>query len=328
MATLIPGTRLYQSSRTFADHDEIFSPSQVEKAEGCLTEWSLRYLWRLRGMPTRGRVFGKLLHSAAEAHFDPRLSVYDPQYKSEDLQELFVWSGGNEARATEMLEEAPRRFEPGIQYLPNPHECDRLWVERPLTSFPTLSDEADLLLWRGIEDVLSVKDRSWLLNDHKSTAGGMRPSPALGKRRIYDPWLYVPTAAELKQSLQALIYGYDVMAGMLTHLDCRWVYYCSNFSRKPDACYVDFRLEFNEVCSQLEPHLRFAHGLRDWVRMAKRNGGPPPQLVTGYPATGIDDPESICAKYRGCDYHIDCGGVCLVDGTLTDRIANQAFKGR
>lgn len=332
MAELIPGYRLLQSGRCFIDREEIWSPSQVSLAERCETAWMYRYLLGLEEYPTRGRVFGQILHATAEAHFRGD-SLYHPKLDQRTTDEIQLWASSQrdpQAAIHEILEEAPRRFESGVGMLPRRAEAEWLEVEGESVTTIQLPGDDEPVRWRTICDVVHkprVAHRNIMITDHKTTRGAYADPDRPGDKRKFDPWAYVPRAHDLYRDLQVNIYALRQMnLHEVNAVDCRWVYYLSDFSHKPQASFLEFTVHRQDAESRVAQAHKTIRRLRTLLRAAKQ-AGPGAPITATYPhAPFRGDPCGPCAAYAGCGYHIDRGGLCQINGTKAERIAAATPK--
>lgn len=271
---------------------EQFSPSQLELLATCGHKWGLRYLRGIKEADERLN-WEEVCHLARPPKPKPTASYHTIAMLREELQEYNRKTRRALGHALHHVNQVHYDWHPplaevdwddrpavlymaGLHLLPSANDCDTLWLEEEV-SFD-VGPRADPLLFFGFIDLVAkLRNGRWRLYDLKSTYS----------------FNYCKTPAELRDDVQACFYALAIMIEQgLDELECRWVYFLTDETKKPDARGVDFTITREHAERILRPHTRRALQAREAMRARAFTG------ARTFPV--LDFNVLSCDQFGGC----------------------------
>jgi len=288
------------------------SASQLKAADQCFISWAFTYLYGLRSPSKPYQVFGKLIHACLESYAITG-NVYKPDIDGELSNDLSALTDVNRSR---FLKEAPPRALNATRLLPDLSQCRR-WPEEVFTFNSSQYFTGPDLSWspRSKIDLIVNSGSRWLVTDYKSTRGkrvSKSDARELGIEPGFHPWFYVPTAAELRNDVQFILYALAVMqAADVTEIEGRWIYILTDEKHSPRSESVDVTVTLDEMIEAGKRWIELGHCITQW-KLASKQHGPPSldHLKRNLPVVVYPEPKSPCMQYGGCMHHVTKKGKC------------------
>lgn len=269
---------------------EQFSPSGLELLATCGHKWGLRYIRGIKEAELSN--WEEVCHLARPPKPKDSDSYHKKAMLRDELKEYNRLTRRALGQAVHFVSEVHYDWHPplrevdwddrpavlfmaGLYLLPDPDKCDVLWLEEEL-SLEIGPANDPLALFGFIDLVAKFKGGKWRLYDLKSTYS----------------FGYCKTPEELVDDVQACFYALAVMVEQgLTELECRWVYFLTDETKRPDARGVDFVITRAHAERVLRPHSRRALKARAAMRAPRAARRTLPVLAPNVLS---------CDSYGGC----------------------------